>query len=90
MMTFLLNRSSYDPQPAAPVAAVSVTDYYSLQQTDGKLAWYVAGSDQLGPMGRELIPHKSEADAKEFLHDHKGKQIFRFSEITPAVLRGLQ
>ena len=47
------------------------------------------GSDVYGPMGRELIPFGDEAAAKEFLADHKGQAILGFSQITPAVVKGL-
>jgi copper chaperone NosL len=40
-------------------------------------------------MGHELVPHDSEADAREFLADHKGRRVLRFAEVTatlPAAL----
>ena len=74
---------------SADIAAVYVTNYYTSKPIDGTAAFYVIGSDVLGPMGRELIPFATEDDAKEFLKDHKGKKILRFPEITPAVLKPL-
>jgi nitrous oxide reductase accessory protein NosL len=59
-----------------------VTDYYNLEMIDGRQAFYIAGSDVLGPMGHELVPVGREAQAKTFLDDHKGKSILRFSEIS--------
>ena len=50
---------------------------------------YVLGSDVLGPMGHELVPHEDEAEAKEFMADHKGRRIFRFAEVTPELLDAL-
>lgn len=73
----------------AEVMAVFVTDYYSLTAIDALPAFYVIGSDVYGPMGRELIPFAKEADAKEFMRDHKGKRILRFREITPAIVGSL-
>ncbi len=61
---------------------ISVTDYYSQKAIDGEKAFYVIGSDILGPMGNELIPFINEADAKSFKGDHRGKKIVKFSEIT--------
>ena len=75
---------------AADVAAVFVTSYYSVAPIDGFKAFYVAGSDVNGPMGRELVPFATEAEAREFRKDHKGKAILRFRAITPAVIKGLQ
>jgi nitrous oxide reductase accessory protein NosL len=36
--------------------AIGVTDYYRVQRIDAHKAYYVVGSDVLGPMGHELIP----------------------------------
>ncbi len=61
---------------------IGVTEYYGLTRIDARGAWYVIGSDVLGPMGHELIPLETEADAKEFLHDHQGRRLLRFDEVT--------
>lgn len=66
----------------ADIRAIGVTEYYGLARIDAHKAWYVIGSDVLGPMGHELIPLATEADAKEFLQDHAGKRILRFDGIT--------
>jgi nitrous oxide reductase accessory protein NosL len=60
---------------------MGVTDYYNTARIDAESAWYVVGSDVLGPMGHELVPHDSEADAREFLADHKGKRVLRFADV---------
>ena len=63
------------------IVKIGVTDYYELKRIDAKTAWFVVGSDVLGPMGHELIPLASRADAEEFLHDHHGRRILRFDEV---------
>jgi len=68
---------------------IGVTEYYGLTRIDAHQAFYVIGSDVRGPMGHELIPLESEADASEFLQDHAGKRILRFDEIDPALLQKL-
>jgi copper chaperone NosL len=91
MFKYLLNLRTYAPgRTAADIAYLYVTDYYSLTPIDGKQAWYIIGSDVLGPMGRELIPLAKEAEAREFLKDHKGKRILRFGEVTAEVVKGLE
>ena len=60
---------------------ILVKDYYSLEYTDGKNAFYVIGSDVLGPMGNELIPFTEKNAAEEFLTDHKGEKIVMFDEV---------
>ncbi len=74
---------------AADVVAIFVTNYYTLTPMDGRAAWYVTESDVYGPMGRELVPFASEAEAREFQTDHKGKAVLRFSAVTPSVVRAL-
>lgn len=71
------------------IAAIYVTDYYSLKLIDGARAFFVAGSDILGPMGAELIPLAGEKDARSFLADHKGRSILKFSDVTPQLVKGL-
>ena len=71
------------------MATVAVTDFYNLEKIDARQAWYVTGSDVLGPMGHELVPLATRADAEDFLKDHKGKRILRFAEVGPEVLQAL-
>ncbi len=82
--------SRYAPgKSLANVTAVFVTSYYTLAPINGLTAWYVAGSDVYGPMGRELIPFARESEAQEFKKDHKGTSILRFKEVTQAIVKGL-
>lgn len=74
---------------AEEIEAIGVTAYYEGTRIAAKPAWYVIGSDVYGPMGHELVPHSSEADAKEFLADHKGKRVLRAEAITLPLLQGL-
>jgi len=66
-----------------------VTEYYGLKLIEAPSAWFVIGSDVLGPMGHELIPLASSEDAEEFVREHKGKRILRFDEVTPRLLENL-
>ncbi len=65
---------------AQDIARIGVTEYYEVKRIDARQAWFVIGSDVLGPMGQELIPLASRADADEFMRDHHGKRILRFDE----------
>lgn len=71
------------------IQAIYVTEYYELNFIEATQAFYVIGSDVYGPMGRELVPFKSEKDAKLFLRDHQGKKIVVFDDVDPALLRTL-
>jgi nitrous oxide reductase accessory protein NosL len=91
LFRFLAAPGEYAPQrSAAEVRAILVTDYYAVRQVDARTAWFVLGSDVLGPMGHELVPFEAERDAREFMADHHGRRLLRFGDVTPAVLRELE
>ncbi len=71
------------------MAALWVTDFYNLQPVEARKAFYVVGSDVLGPMGPELVPLANREDAEEFLRDHKGQRILKFEQVTPEVTKQL-
>ena len=90
LFKYLLNLAKYAPQRnAADITAIGVTDYYNVTRIDARSAWYVIGSDTLGPMGHELVPLATEAEAQEFRKDHHGTRILRFTDITQEVLEQL-
>lgn len=90
MFKYLLDLKRYDhAKKTEDVEAIRVKDYYRLSWIDARRAWYVLGSDVFGPMGKELIPLEKEADAMEFMKDHKGIQIIKFSDITMEVIKTL-
>lgn len=91
MFRFYFDMAAYVPsRSVADVAAIYVTDYYSLTLVDGRLAFYVVGSDVVGPMGRELIPLAAEREASTFLKDHKGRSVLRFSDVTAETVRDIE
>jgi copper chaperone NosL len=90
MFKYYLNLKKYAAtKRVEDIASIYVTDYYSLEPTDGLTAWYVVGSDVYGPMGKELIPFSKEADARGFMKDHKGKSLLRFKDVHVELIRGL-
>jgi copper chaperone NosL len=90
LFKYYLNLKKYNQtKEVSAIESIYVTDYYELTMIDGKQAWYVLGSDVYGPMGKELIPFKSNEDAKEFLSDHSGKSIMKFNEINSEIINGL-
>jgi copper chaperone NosL len=64
------------------VKSIWVTEYYGLQKMDARKAFYVIGSDVLGPMGHEFVPLASQADAEDFMKEHKGVRILGFDQVT--------
>jgi len=80
MMKFYFDRNSYgeyNDLTKDKIADIIITDYYSQKPIDAKKAYYVIGSDVNGPMGEELIPFKTEDEAKTFLQDHHRKENFK-------------
>jgi len=91
LMRFYQGLARFAPRrSAADIREMRVKDYYGLTPVDARSAWYVIGSDVLGPMGREAVPFAREADARSFLADHRGTRILRFSDLTPTIIKGLE
>lgn len=87
LFKYLSNLPKFAPGHARDdIAAIGVTEYYGVTRIDARAAWYVIGSDVLGPMGHELVPLATQAEAEEFMRDHQGRRIIRFNEVTPALL----
>ena len=68
---------------------IHVTDYYLQKSINGQNAFYVIGSDILGPMGNELIPFTTMLQANTFSQDHQGTRVLTFQQITPELLQTL-
>ena len=91
LFKYLLSVDRYAPErDRKSVASVFVTNYYDGETIAARNAFFVVGSNVMGPMGPELVPHRTEDAAGDFLRDHEGLRILRFDEITEAVLRELQ
>ncbi len=73
----------------ADLESVVVTDYYDVVPVLARSAWFVVGSDVLGPMGHELVPHATREAADEFALDHRGREVLGFEAVTPELLAGL-
>ncbi len=91
LFKFLADPAAFLPgRKASDVRSITVSDYYALRPLDAREAFYVVGSDVTGPMGRELVPFATRAEAQDFLRDHRGKQVLRFAEVNRSVLAGLE
>lgn len=88
LFKYLQGSSKYAPgRSKDDLAALYVTEFYGLTKIDARKAFYVIGSDVLSPMGHELVPLETRADAEEFLKDHKGSRILTFDQVTVDVIR---
>jgi len=90
MMKYYFDLPQYNPsKKTTDVADIVVVDYSTLKPTDGRKAYYVVGSVVFGPMGQEFFPFKEEAAAREFMRENKGKEIVRFEQLNPEVVKEL-
>ncbi|TAN46084.1 MAG: nitrous oxide reductase accessory protein NosL [Rhodospirillales bacterium] len=90
LFKYLKQLSQYAPgHKEGDIAILAVTDYYSVKPVDARQAFFVIGSDVLGPMGHELVAHGRKQDAEEFLKDHKGKRVISFADVTGELLISL-
>lgn len=90
LFKFLHNLAKYDPgHGMGDIAILAVTDYYGVKTVDARSALFVVGSDVLGPMGHELVPLSSKADADEFMADHKGRRVVAFDQVNLELLKTL-
>ena len=87
LFKYLLDRPRWAPgYQTRAIQAIGVTEYYELRRLPAREAWYVIGSEVLGPMGHELIPLATREDAEAFQADHGGRRILRFEEVDAALL----
>ena len=83
MFKYLQDLPKYAPgHRQEDIRAIAVTDFYNLGKVDARQAFFVIGSDVLGPMGHEFVPLANRTDAEEFLRDHKGKRALAFYQVT--------
>jgi len=66
---------------AKEIAAIFVTDYYTTESIPARDAFFVLGSDVMGPMGKELVPLGSAESAETLRRDHKGERVIVFDEV---------
>lgn len=87
MFRYLTEHGKYLPSKGhLAIIDTYVTDYYTTQFIPARQAIFVVGSDIYGPMGTELVPHKTEAEAEQFRSDHGATAIVHFEEVTAALL----
>jgi nitrous oxide reductase accessory protein NosL len=70
----------------ADIKFIVVTEFYNLEKIEAVKAFFVVGSDVMGPMGHELVPFLTRADAEEFLKEHKGKRVLGYEQVTPEIV----
>ena len=75
-----LGDTRHDALAEESAAMIWVTDFVSGRWISGRTAYYVVGSQSLGPMGAEAIAFDRQAQAREFAHAHGG-QVLEFRQV---------
>ncbi len=70
----------------ASITGAWVTDYYARTHLALEAAFFVTGSDVMGPMGADLVALGSRADGERFVHGHHGT-LHAFAEIGSETIR---
>jgi len=66
---------------------IIVTDYQTLELINAREAFFIYGSRGVSPAGDDLVVIANEKDAKEFAKKYSGKRIFKFDQISPALIK---
>jgi len=84
MFTYYFTISKYTREKTkTDISALFVTEYYSTRVLSARDAYFILGSDVVGPMGNEFVPVQGKAAADQFFKDHHGKRLLTFGEVTP-------
>jgi len=66
---------------------IVVTDYETLKPINAETAFFVYGSRATSPSGDDLVPFSTKEAAEKFSKAYSGKRIFKFDEVTDALIR---
>jgi len=89
MFNFLFAMDQYDKTHSRDnVAVMWVKDFNTGTWLNAADAYYVVGSNMMGPMGKELIPFADQAAAMKF-HQEQGGEVMKYADINPEVMKTL-
>ena len=66
---------------------IVVTDYETLKPINAETAFFVYGSRATSPAGDDLVPLETKDAAEKFSKAYSGKRIFKFDEVSDALIR---
>jgi len=66
---------------------IIVTDYNSMKLINAREAYFIYGSRATSPAGDDLVAIGDEKEAKIFAAKYSGKRVFRFNEVSDALIR---
>ncbi len=66
---------------------IIVTDYVTMKLINARDAFYIYGSRAISPAGDDLVAIENKQDAINFAEKYNGKRVFRFNEVSDALIR---
>jgi nitrous oxide reductase accessory protein NosL len=69
------------------ITSIEVRDYTDKQKFPAEKAWFVLGSGIKGPMGIDIVPHKTRDAAEKFKTETKARQILKLNEFTAQIVK---
>ncbi|MCU0447355.1 MAG: nitrous oxide reductase accessory protein NosL [Microscillaceae bacterium] len=69
------------------ILSIEVRDYTDKQKFPAEKAWFVIGSGVKGPMGIDIVPHKTQDAAEKFKNETKARQILKLNEFTAEIVK---
>jgi len=66
---------------------IVVTDYETLKPINAETAFFVYGSRATSPSGDDLVALETKEAAEKFSKVYSGKRIFKFDEVSDALIR---
>jgi nitrous oxide reductase accessory protein NosL len=63
------------------IASMVVLNYFTGKPLDAHKAWWVSGSDVVGPMGPALVTLQTRQEVDVFQQRHGGRKIFQLGEM---------
>jgi nitrous oxide reductase accessory protein NosL len=69
------------------ITSIEVRDYTDKQKFPAEKAWFVIGSGVKGPMGVDIVPHKTQGAAEKFKNETKATKILKLNEFTPQIVK---
>mgnify|MGYP005987828887 CR=1 FL=1 len=90
MFEFYFNKNKwqkFDVKTIDDMEDILVTDFKTHEVINAKKAYFIYGSNKISPAGDDLVSFKTLKDAQDFKISNNGRRIFRFSEISNALIR---
>ncbi len=89
-----LLRAWHDPVthlnvPPGRIQRMVTRNFFTGEPLEAQKAWWVAGSDVVGPMGPAIVALASQADVEQFKARHGGKIVFQLSQMDDALWQKL-